>query len=45
MNDQHNRVSGCPYRELVVGWGTIARARDAETYRTLKSAFCTSALA
>jgi tRNA-uridine 2-sulfurtransferase len=31
--------------ELVVGWGTIARARDAETYRTLKSAFCTSALA
>jgi tRNA-specific 2-thiouridylase len=31
--------------DLVVGWGTIARARDAETYRTLKSAFCTSALA
>ena len=31
--------------ELVVGWGTIARAREPETYRTLKSAFCTSALA
>jgi tRNA-specific 2-thiouridylase len=31
--------------DLVVGWGTIARTRDAENYRTLKSAFCTSALA
>jgi tRNA-specific 2-thiouridylase len=31
--------------DLVVGWGTIARSRDAERYRTLKSAFCTSALA
>jgi tRNA-uridine 2-sulfurtransferase len=32
--------------ELVVGWGTIARAREADgRYRTLKSAFCTSALA
>jgi tRNA-specific 2-thiouridylase len=31
--------------DLVVGWGTITRARDAAGYRTLKSAFCTSALA
>jgi tRNA-specific 2-thiouridylase len=31
--------------DLVVGWGTIARAREAESYRTLKSAFCTSDLA
>jgi tRNA-uridine 2-sulfurtransferase len=31
--------------DLVVGWGTIARAREAENYRTLKSAFRTSALA
>jgi tRNA-uridine 2-sulfurtransferase len=31
--------------DVVVGWGTIARARDAEDYRTLKSAFCTSVLA
>jgi tRNA-uridine 2-sulfurtransferase len=31
--------------DLVVGWGTIARAREAERYRTLKSAFCTSILA
>jgi tRNA-specific 2-thiouridylase len=31
--------------DLVVGWGTIARARDAESYRTLKLAFCTSDLA
>jgi tRNA-specific 2-thiouridylase len=31
--------------ELVVGWGTIAPARDAERYRTLKSAFRTSVLA
>jgi tRNA-specific 2-thiouridylase len=31
--------------DLVVGWGTIARASDAARYRTLKSAFCTSALA
>jgi tRNA-uridine 2-sulfurtransferase len=32
--------------ELVVGWGTIVRPREtARRYRTLKSAFCTSALA
>jgi tRNA-uridine 2-sulfurtransferase len=31
--------------DLVVGWGTIARSSDAERYRTLKSAFCTSILA
>ena len=31
--------------ELVVGWGTIARGSEAARYRTLKSAFCTSALA
>ncbi|MBV8996051.1 MAG: hypothetical protein JO287_20660 [Pseudonocardiales bacterium] len=24
MNDQHDRVSGCPYRELVVGWALHA---------------------
>ena len=31
--------------DLVIGWGTIARPRDAGRYRTLKSAFCTSILA
>jgi tRNA-uridine 2-sulfurtransferase len=31
--------------DLVIGWGTIARPSDAVRYRTLKSAFCTSALA
>ncbi len=31
--------------ELVVGWGTIVRAREAADYRTLKSAFCTSSFA
>ncbi|MGB8960899.1 MAG: hypothetical protein WCC38_02925 [Pseudonocardiaceae bacterium] len=24
MNDQHDRVSGCPYRELTVGWALHA---------------------
>ncbi|MGH2883755.1 MAG: tRNA methyl transferase PRC-barrel domain-containing protein, partial [Solirubrobacteraceae bacterium] len=31
--------------ELVVGWGTIVRAREDARYRTLKSAFRTSILA
>jgi tRNA-specific 2-thiouridylase len=32
--------------DLVIGWGTIARAReDEKNYRTLKSALCTSDLA
>jgi tRNA-specific 2-thiouridylase len=31
--------------DLVIGWGTIARVSEAERYRTLKSAFCTSILA
>jgi tRNA-specific 2-thiouridylase len=31
--------------DLVIGWGTIARPRDAGRYRILKSAFCTSILA
>jgi tRNA-uridine 2-sulfurtransferase len=31
--------------DLVVGWATIARAGEAERYRTLKSAFSTSILA
>jgi tRNA-specific 2-thiouridylase len=31
--------------DLVVGWGTISRGREAENYRTLKSAFRTSVLA
>ena len=40
MNDQQNRVSGCPYRELTVGWALHALEPVAEFQATGHLADC-----